>query len=119
MGGRGDYQRRGPVVGLHNFVRVIGVLNGVPRLAFRQERGSGYTLGLRKLQHHLRLDKLVPHCASGHEQPRCDSRAVLPDRFQHARFGDRRDGAIGFCRIAQHQNHIELRLLGVFMGMEK
>ncbi len=69
---------------LHNFVGVKSILNGVPRFAFRQQRGSGYTLGAGKLQHHLRLDKLVLDCPAGHEQTGCDSRAVLPDPFQHS-----------------------------------
>ena len=104
---------------LHNFVRVISVLNGVPRLAFGKNCIGGHTLGPRKLLHHLGLDKLVLHCASGHQQTRCNSGVVLPDRFQYARSGDRSDGAIVFRRIAQHQNHIELALLGVAHGNGK
>ena len=73
---------------------------------------GGHTLGARKLLHHLPLDKVVLHCASGHQQTRCHSGVVLPDRFQNARSGDRSDGAIVIGRIAQHQNHIELAVAG-------
>ncbi len=67
----------------------------------------------RKLLHHLGLDKLVLHCASGHQQTRCDSGVVLADRFHYARAGDLSDGAIVSGRITQHENHVELALLGI------
>ena len=87
---------------LHDFVGVISVLNGVAGLAFGKNGIGGHALGERKLLHHLRFDKLVLDCASGHHQTRCDSSVVLPNRFQYARSGDRPDGTIVFGRIAQH-----------------
>ncbi len=85
-------------------------------LFFGKERGCGDTLGVGILHHHLRLDKLVAHCATGHHDPGRDSRAILPDSLEDARLGEGRDGAITCGGIAQHQNHIEFVLLRVGHG---
>ena len=96
---------------IHQSSAVEDVLNRVLCSAFLKQLLSWYALCPRKLQHRVRLHKLIMRRTACHQHSRCSSGAQFTNTLKHARALLKRWRTIRQRRSAKHNDRVEVRLI--------